>query len=84
MSCPIVSAMKQVTQGSIIPQRMTINSILIRITEIVAHDVAADYARIQIVILIVSKIYKDSIFARSILVHARARFFVNANEKWIN
>lgn len=38
MSCPIVSTMKQVTQGSIIPQRMNINSILIHITEIIDHD----------------------------------------------
>jgi len=44
MSCPIVSAMKQVTQGGIIPQRMTINSILIYIMEIVDHDVTASYA----------------------------------------
>jgi len=40
MSWSIVSTMKQVTQGSII-QRMTINSILIRITEIVGQDVLA-------------------------------------------
>lgn len=45
MSCPIVSTMKQVTQGSIIPQRMNINSILIRITEIVDHDLEAGCAQ---------------------------------------
>lgn len=40
-SCPIVSTMKQVIQGSIISQRMTINSILIHIMEIVDHNLAA-------------------------------------------
>jgi hypothetical protein len=45
-SCPIVSTMKRVTQDGIIPRRMTINSILIRVTrEIVDHDLTADRER---------------------------------------
>jgi len=38
--------MKRVTQGGIIPRRITINSILIRVTrEIVDHDLTADRER---------------------------------------
>lgn len=44
VSCPIVSTMKQVTQGSIIPQRMTINLILIYM-KIIDHDLAMDRAK---------------------------------------
>jgi len=75
MSCPIVSAMKQVTQGSIIPQRMTINSILIHIMEIVDHDVTASYAYGEMHSDgILNKICKNSIFMRSILARAIAKW----------
>jgi len=82
MSCRIVSAMKQVTQGSIIPQRMTINSILIHIMEIVDHDVTASYAHGEMHSDgILNKICKDFIFA----FHSCARdtSFVPKTEKSI-